>query len=94
MDRAAFGPIGPGDVRSKDSRPSTWRLFFVRSPDNKAKRYGPVRGLLTTDKPGHLVRMDSSRPARPPLLKMLMDSRQHPFLPYATLSWEMSAFRL
>jgi hypothetical protein len=28
MDRVAFGSFGPGDARSKDSRPSTWRLSF------------------------------------------------------------------
>ena len=28
MDRAAFGSSGPGNARSKDSRPSTWRFSF------------------------------------------------------------------
>jgi hypothetical protein len=26
VDRAAFGSSGPGNARSKDSRPSTWRF--------------------------------------------------------------------
>jgi hypothetical protein len=43
MDRAAFGPIDSGDVRSKDSRPSTWRLSFFapRSGSDRAKEIWP-----------------------------------------------------
>ncbi len=57
MDRAAFGSSGPGNARSKDSRPSTWRFSFcarlflgsycagcgaIDGPSHKG--YGPAGG--------------------------------------------------
>jgi hypothetical protein len=40
-----FGPIGSADARSKDPRPRTWRLSFLRDADcGRAKTCGLAEG--------------------------------------------------
>ena len=113
-DRAAFGSSDPGDARSKDSRPSIWRLSFcarmflgsycdgygVRRIDRRARTrfravmfsmpWGAAASTASAIKvmarqearadsspPGHCARKDSSRPARPRLLRGQLDSCQY-----------------